>query len=499
MRFLRVLIWGKELGRLAYNPSSRLCNFTFNPELKAERPNVSPLLLPLKNWRNNQIAFGDDGKIYQSLPPFIADSLPDSWGNTLFDKWVNKNKLSSKDITPLYKLMFIGKRGMGALEFEPAAKDLEHPSKIDIKALHDLSLKILNDRQESEISQEEQLTMQTLLSVGTSAGGRQIKAILAIHPDTGEIRSGQVDGLDGYEYHLLKFEADDLPTSEIEMAFYEMATASGIRMEECRLLNVEGKNHFLTKRFDRKNGDKIHMQTLAAINPECDSYEGLFATCRNLGLSDSELEEIYKRMVFNAMANNTDDHNKNFSFLLEKDGNWRLSPAYDMTFIFNRFGTDAQPERCLSINGKIRDITREDLLEIGQDNGITNPDRILDKVAEALKLYPELAEKHKIPTRWTSIISDTLERNLSEFGYADSDSRSNKLGFTDSLGRTFNDIKISVNGKGHYIISANIDGNQRRRFIRPNMDLFDLFDQNLFSKSNPAKQIEILEQLFLPK
>lgn len=499
MRFLKVLIWGTELGRLAYNPSSRQCNFTFNPKLKAERPDVSPLLLPLKNWRNHQIAFGDDRKIYQSLPPFIADSLPDSWGNTLFDKWVKKNKLTSKDVTPLYKLMFIGKRGMGALEFEPAAKDLEHPSKIDIKALHDLSLKILNDRQESEISQEEQLTMQTLLSVGTSAGGRQIKAILAIHPDTGEIRSGQVDGLDGYEYYLLKFEADDLPTSEIEMAFYEMATAAGILMEECRLLNVEGQNHFLTKRFDRKNGEKIHMQTLAAINTECNSYEGLFATCRNLGLSAYELEEIYRRMVFNVMANNTDDHNKNFSFLLEKGGKWQLSPAYDMTFIFNRFGTDAQPERCLSINGKVSDISREDLLEIGQDNGIPNPGRILDKVAEALALFPELTEKYNIPTRWASIISNTLERHLSEFGYVNSDSLSDKLEFTDPIGRKFSDVRINVNGKGHYIISVNIDGNQRRRFIRPNMDLFDLFDKNLFDKSDLAKQIEILEQLFPPK
>ncbi|MCM1489374.1 MAG: type II toxin-antitoxin system HipA family toxin [Muribaculum sp.] len=494
MRFLRVFIWGMELGRLSCNPSSRQCNFTFNPGLKADRPDVSPLLLPLKNWQNHQIAFGDERRIYQNLPPFIADSLPDSWGNTLFDKWVKKSKLTSKDVTPLYKLMFIGKRGMGALEFEPAAKDLEHPGKIDIKALHDLSLKILNERQESEITQDEQLTMQTLVSVGTSAGGRQIKAILAINSDTGEIRSGQVDGLDGFDYYLLKFEADDLPTSEIEIAFYEIASAAGIKMEECRLINVEGQNHFLTRRFDRKNDEKIHMQTLAAINPECESYEDLLATCRHLGLTDAELEEVYRRLVFNVMANNTDDHNKNLSFLLEKYGRWRLAPAYDMTFIFNRFGTGAQEERCLSINGKIRDITKDDLLEFGRENGIPSPERVLDQTAEALKLFAGLAEKYHIPTRCASIITDTLEKNLSEFGYENL--HSDTLELIDSMGRKFSDVRINVNSKGHYMLSVNIDGNNRRRFIRPNMELFELFDRNMFSRLEESNQIKILSLLF---
>ncbi|MCM1296380.1 MAG: type II toxin-antitoxin system HipA family toxin [Muribaculaceae bacterium] len=497
MRFLKVFLWGTELGRLAYNPNSRQCNFTFNPALGAERPDVSPLLLPIKNWENHQIAFGDERRIYQNLPPFIADSLPDSWGNTLFDQWVRKNRISSKDITPLYKLMFIGRRGMGALEFEPSAKDLEHPSKIDIKSLHELSLKIFNERQESGISPEDELTLQTLLSVGTSAGGRQIKAILAINPDTGEIKSGQVDGLKGFDYHLLKFEANDLPTSEIEIAFHEIASASGILMEECRLLEVEGQKHFLTKRFDRRNGEKIHMQTLAAINPECHSYEELFATCRHLALTELELEELFRRLVFNVMANNTDDHNKNFSFLLEEGGKWKLSPAYDMTFIFNRFGTDAQMERCLSVNGKIRDISKADLIEIGKENGIACPGKIIDQVADAVKLFPGLAEKYNIPSRWASIINRTLEKRLSDFGYPVSNSCHDEI--VDSTHRRFSEIEIKTNGKGHYILSANIDGQNHRRFIRPNMELYGFFDRGLFFKSDIRRQIEILEQLFPPE
>lgn len=325
MNILKVNLWGEELGRLSYNPSVRQCYFTFNPELNGNRPDISPLLLPLRYWNHNQIAYADDRKIYQNLPPFIADSLPDSWGNTLFEQWAKANKLPPHKISPLYKLMFIGKRAMGALEFEPAAENLSHTRKIDIKALHDLSLKILHNRESISIQPDEELTMQTLLSIGTSAGGRQMKAIVAIDNETGQIKSGQIDGFEGYDYCILKFEDDNLPTSEIEMAYHDMAVACGIEMEECRLLNAESCNHFLTRRFDRRNGLKIHMQTLAAINPDVTSYEELFATCRELDLSDREIEELYRRLVFNVMSNNTDDHNKNFSFLLEKGGKWRLS------------------------------------------------------------------------------------------------------------------------------------------------------------------------------
>ena len=206
--------------------------------------------------------------------------------------------------------MFIGKRGMGALEYEPYAADLAHTRSIDIKSLYDISLKILEDRENTVLTANEELTLQTLLAVGTSAGGRQMKAIIAINNKTGEIRSGQTDGLEGYEYYILKFGDKSMPIAEIETAYYEMAVAAGIEMEECRLLPIDGINHFLTKRFDRKNSKKIHVQTLAAINPEARNYEDLVATCRELSISESDIEQLFARMVFNVMANNTDDHNK---------------------------------------------------------------------------------------------------------------------------------------------------------------------------------------------
>ena len=218
MKYLKVNLWGQEIGRLVWDPTTRRTYFMYNPELKDRIPDIAPLLSPAKNRNILLPIYGDDRPIYQGLPPFIADSLPDSWGNTLFDKWVKDNKIPRNKVTPLYKLMFIGKRGMGALEYEPYAADLAHTRSIDIKSLYDISLKILEDRENTVLTANEELTLQTLLAVGTSAGGRQMKAIIAINNKTGEIRSGQTDGLEGYEYYILKFGDKSMPIAEIETA-----------------------------------------------------------------------------------------------------------------------------------------------------------------------------------------------------------------------------------------------------------------------------------------
>ncbi len=325
MTYLKVKLWGQEIGRLVWESATRRIYFMYNPKLN-NIPDIAPLLS--SKTRNILLPiYGDDRPLYQSLPPFIADSLPDSWGNTLFDKWVKDNKIPRNKVTPLYKLMFIGTRGMGALEYEPYAEELTHTRKIDIKSLYDISLKILEDRDRMALNTDEELILQALLAVGTSAGGRQMKAIIAINNETGKIRSGQTDGLHGFEYYILKFGDRSMPIAEIETTYYNIAISAGIDMEECRLLPVEGINHFITKRFDRVDGKKIHVQTLAAMNPEARSYEDLIATCRELSISESEIEQIFCRMAFNVLSNNSDDHNKNFAFLLEENGKWRLAPA----------------------------------------------------------------------------------------------------------------------------------------------------------------------------
>lgn len=498
MIYLKVNLWGREIGRLVWNSNTRCAYFMYNPKLHNDIPDIAPILSPAANRNLHMPIYGDERPIYQGLPPFIADSLPDSWGNTLFDKWVKDNKIPRNKVTPLYKLMFIGTRGMGALEYEPFAADLAHTRAVDIKSLHDLSQKILESRDSLILSNGETLTLQALLAVGTSAGGRQMKAIIAINNETGEIRSGQTDGLNGFEYYILKFGDTSMPIAEIETAYYNMAVDAGINMEECRLLPVDGTNHFLTKRFDRGNGNKIHMQTLAAINPEARSYEDLIATCRNLALSESEIEQIFTRMTFNVMANNTDDHNKNFSFLLEENGNWRLAPAYDVTFIFNINGTGPNIERRLSIGGKTADISKSDLIDFAKQNDIRNANAIINRVADAIKKFSDFANNNGITQPWHSIIQKTLNDNLVSFGYIDKNNDCEAV-LHDKYGRTVTDLSVTVNSNGHYEVSAIIDGNRHRRFVRPNMSIYlDLAKQDIFNLSANEKN-QLLETLFSPR
>lgn len=494
MKHLKVKLWGQEIGRLVWESSTRRIYFMYNPNLR-NIPDIAPLLS--SSLRRNTLLpiYGDDRPLYQGLPPFIADSLPDSWGNTLFDKWVKDNKIPRNKVTPLYKLMFIGTRGMGALEYEPYADDLTHTRTVNIKSLYDMSLKILEDRDNMVLNANEEPTLQALLAVGTSAGGRQMKAIIAINEKTGEIRSGQTDGLDGFDYYILKFGDKSMPIAEIETAYYMMAVAAGIVMEECRMLPVEGINHFLTKRFDRAKGKKIHMQTLAAMNPEARSYEDLVATCRELSISESEIEQLFCRIVFNVMTNNTDDHNKNFAFLLEENGKWRLAPAYDMTFIFNTNGTGPNIERRLSIGGKTSEITKADLLDFAKQNDIKNANAMITKVADAIKNFDRYATENGINQPWRSIIKKTLTENLTNFGYLDKEDDANSS-FSDTYGRTIDNLSLSVNSKRHIEVSALINGKRHRKFIRPSMEIHhNLMKQDIFNLAIQEK-IQLVETIF---
>ena len=495
MNYLKVKLWGREIGRLVWNPTARQTYFMYNPDEKDRLPDVAPLLSPARNRNILLPIYGDERPLYQGLPPFIADSLPDSWGNTLFDKWVRDNKIPRSRITPLYKLMFIGTRGMGALEYEPCAADLAHARAVDIKSLYDLSIKILDDRDKTVLDANEELTLQALLAVGTSAGGRQMKALVAINDLTGEIRSGQTDGLVGFDYYILKFGDESMPMAEIEAAYYHLAVGAGIAMEECRLLPVGGVNHFLTKRFDRKGARKIHVQTLAAINPDARSYEDLVATCRELSISETEIGQLFARMVFNVMANNTDDHNKNFSFLLEENGRWHPAPAYDMTFIFNTAGTAPNVERRLSVGGKTSGISKSDLLDFAKQNGIKNANAIINRVAEAIGRFDEYGRRYAVSQPWRSIIQHTLNTNLAAYGYIDSRSDA-EAPVEDKYGRTITDFSISVNSKGHYAVAATIDGRRHRRFVRPNMSLYSDFTDKDINRLTADEKIRLVEALF---
>lgn len=493
MKYLKVKLWNREIGRLVWDAAKRLTYFTFNEKNYSDTPDIAPLLSPISRRNPLVSIFGDNRDIYKGLPPFIADSLPDSWGNTLFDKWVSDKKMPRSQITPLHKLMFIGKRGMGALEYEPADDNLNHIREIDIQNLYELSLQILEQRDAAVITPDQALTKQALLAVGTSAGGRQMKAIIAINSATGQIRSGQTAGLEGYEYYILKFGDKSMPTAEIEMTYYEMAQAAGIKMEESRLMPVEGINHFLTKRFDRKNGRKVLTQTLAAICPEAHSYEDLIDVCRAMSLDESEISHVYRQMVFNVMANNTDDHHKNFSFLMDDNGRWHLSPAYDVTFIFNPYGTGPNLDHIFSIWGKTSEITRYDLLEFAQRNEIKNAGQIIDDVAAAISSYNHYARIHGITHPWADIIEKTLSNNLIAFGYQQPQTTNNVIAID---GHNVEALSIAINSKGYYDITVHIDGQRKRKVVRPKMPEYQTLAALSIYNLTTDQKAEIVRLLF---
>ena len=495
IKTLRVILWDEEIGRLAWDERRRLSYFTYNPEFVKKGLNVSPLVAPVDGVRAMAPVWGEEAKIYQKLPAFVADSLPDAWGNQLFDLWRQQNHLANADITPLDKLSFIGRRGMGALEFLPEMTRERRAGKIDVKSLADLAERIFAEREHAHILPEESIIMQSLLTVGTSAGGRQPKAIIAINRETGEIRSGQIAGLEGYDYCLLKFGSSKYSAAELEMTYYELATAAGINMMPSELYPVEGNNHFMTKRFDRDGEKKLHTQTLAAISPDADSYEQLIAVCRKLHLPESDCLEVFRRMVFNILANNTDDHNKNFSFIMQKDGSWRLSPAYDITYIIDSGGYLPNEDHCLYIRAKLSGITRDDVIDFARDNGIRRPDAIIRDVVVALRNFRAVANKYDVSEQWIGRVETTIASHLKAWGEWEGPESS----AIQVEGHTVADFHIKLQYKGNYLLLATIDGSNMKYIIRKGTQEHDDIAKTGLAGITEEKKKELISLYFLPK
>lgn len=471
IKSLRVILWNEEIGRLAWDERRRLSYFTYNPEFVKKGLNISPLSAPINGIRALAPVWGESAKIYQRLPAFVADSLPDAWGNQLFDLWRQQNHLSGADINPLDKLSFIGRRGMGALEFLPEVTHERKSEKINMKSLADLAERIFVERENACILLEESITMQSLLTVGTSAGGRQPKAIIAINRKTGEIRSGQISGLEDFDYYLLKFGNSEYCSSELEMTYYELATTSGINMMPSELYTVENNRHFMTKRFDREGTRKVYTQTLAAIYPNADSYEQLIEVCRKLHLPEADCQEVFRRMVFNILSNNTDDHNKNFSFIMNEDGSWRLAPAYDINYIINRGGYLPNEEHCMFIRAKLRGITRNDAIDFARDNGIRRPDSIIRNVVASLKTFRSVALKYGVTKEWIGRVETAIIGHLTAWGEWEEEKQPSVLKINAHIVRN---IHLEETYKGNYHLYADIDGNERKFVISRNKDEFSL-------------------------
>ena len=475
IKSLKVILWDKEIGRLSWDERRWTSYFTYNPDFIKTGLDVSPLAASVSSVRSYAPVWGEEAKIYQKLPAFLADSLPDAWGNQLFDLWRQQHHLANADVNPLDKLSFIGKRGMGALEFQPETSGGKRTEKIEMTSLVELAQRIFAEREDALIMPEESITMQSLLTVGTSAGGRQPKAIIAIDRNTGEIRSGQVPGLDNYDYCILKFGDSQYSSAELEMTYYEMAMAAGITMMPSELYPVDGNNHFLTKRFDREGNTKLHTQTLAAICPEANSYEQLMAVCRKLRLPESDCIEVFRRMVFNVLANNTDDHNKNFSFIMSQDGKWRLSPAYDITYIIDRGGFLPHEDHCLYIRGKFREITRDDILQFAKNNGIRRPDAIIKDVADSLKKFRPIASRYGVNKQWIGRVETTIINHLMAWGEIEAPTISTAK---EINGHKLSNIRLELTYKGNYHLYADIDGIERKYIIGKNKEEYQLIENN---------------------
>ena len=489
---LKVILWREEIGRLAWDERRHLSYFIYNPDFIKKGLNISPLVAPIDGVRALAPVWGEDAKIYQKLPAFVADSLPDAWGNQLFDVWRQQNHLANADITPLDKLSFIGKRGMGALEFEPELSRERRAAKIDMKSLADLAMRIYTERENARILSDESITMQSLLTVGTSAGGRQPKAIIAINRKNGEIRSGQISGLKDFGYYLLKFGNSQYSSAELEMTYYELATKAGIQMMQSELYPVEGNNHFLTKRFDRDGERKIYTQTLAALYPDADSYEQLLLVCRKLHLPETDCQEVFRRMVFNILANNTDDHNKNFSFIMNEDGTWRLSPAYDITYIINTGGFLPNEDHCLYIRAKLRNITRDDVIQFARDNGIRRPDSIIHDVVASLKQFRTIATKYGVSEEWTGRVENTIINHLKAWGEREETSVPSEQIIN---GHTVSNIRIEQAYKGNYHLLATVDGRERKFVIGKNKEEFALIEKTGIANLT-AEQLKTMAEMY---
>lgn len=422
-----VKLWGKRIGAVAWDEKQELGFFEYEAQFIAGKLEVAPIRIPLSP-RIYSFPELRSSATFKGLPGLLADALPDKYGKELINIWLARNGRPEDSLNPVELLCFIGSRGMGALEFEPTILSASGSSaSIELSSLIETTMRLLESREnfEAHTDHDMQDILLDVLKMGTSAGGARPKAIIAYNEKTGMIRSGQTLQDEGYEHWLIKF--DGVNDSQfgttygygrVEMAYYQMAVDAGIEMMESRLIEEEGRAHFMTKRFDRKNGNqKVHVQTFCAmqhydfVQISSYSYEQLFQTMRQLSLSYPEAEQMYRRMVFNVFARNCDDHTKNFAFLMESDGKWKLAPAYDICHAY-RPGSEWVSQHNLSINGKRKDFVKEDLLAIARNNSIRNPEGIIKEVIDIINEWPQYSEKYKVDEKLSTAIDSTLIRTI---------------------------------------------------------------------------------------
>lgn len=407
---VEVHLWGMHIGSVALDPTYGYYVFAYTSEFAAKGIEPSPLHMPAAS--QEPYLFTDlPEATYKRLPAMLNDALPDDFGNALVNRYMADKGIAVQDVSALDRLAYMSTRAMGALTFKPSRGPTNHvPTAIELSSLVEHARQALMGVMADDAHAN--AALRSIIDVGTSAGGARAKAVIALQPETGEIRSGQLDAPDGFEHWLLKFDGmgadQELGTTQnygrIEYAYHLMARAAGIKMSECRLLKESGRAHFMTKRFDREgNSTRHHMQSLCAMahldykKKGTNAYSQLFSTISQLGLPYEDMEQAFRRMAFNVMGRNCDDHTKNFSFLLRKGSiTWELAPAYDVTFAHNPNG-EWTHQHLMSVNGKFKGFDVADMLAEAARFGVGTAKRVIEEVRTAVLRWPEFAQQAGVP------------------------------------------------------------------------------------------------------
>jgi len=432
MNLAEVRLWGRTVGAVAQDADAGYATFQYDPDFVGSGIQVSPLTMPLARhpYAFPQLA----RRSFNGLPGLLADSLPDYFGNALIDAWLARQGRNPGAFSPIERLCYVGTRGMGALEYKPSIGPRPTQGRtLEVEALVELASRILGQRQDMRLSiasGREEDALGELLRVGTSARGARAKALVAWNPETHELRSGQVQAGSGFEYWILKFDgvagnpgpglADPEGYGLIEYAYSMMARAAGITMSDCRLFKESGRSHFMTRRFDRTpGGRKIHMLSLGAMShldfndAGAHGYEQALMTIHTLGLSMDAIEEQYRRMVFNVLARNQDDHVKNIAFLMDRDGQWSLSPAFDVIYAYNPSG-DWTARHQMTVNGKRDGFSRADFEAVARGASMKRgrAAAIHEEVHAAVSRWAEFAERAGVDAGRAAKIQNVLRLEL---------------------------------------------------------------------------------------
>ncbi|MBJ7879839.1 type II toxin-antitoxin system HipA family toxin [Gelidibacter salicanalis] len=422
-----IKLWGEMVGAVRWDAQNQLASFQYSPAFLQKQWEISPIKMPttegsrIFSFPELRKGKNDNVDTFKGLPGLLADALPDRYGNQLINLWLAKNGRPADSMNPVEQLCFIGTRAMGALEFEPAQLTSQNSFDIEISSLVEAAHKTLSKKEQldTNLNDDEEKALMEVLKVGISAGGARPKAVIAYNEKTGAIKSGQTNVPKGFEHWLLKLDGvSDAQFGEthgwgrVEYAYYLMAKDAGITMMECKLLEENGRAHFMTKRFDRDGNTKHHIQTWCGIqhydynNLQGYSYEQLFQTMRALRLPYPEAEEMFRRMVFNVLATNYEDHTKNFSFRLKQGKSWELSPAYDVCYSYDPTNIWVS-QHTLSINGKHKQITQGDLMTIAKVNNIKKGEAIIKAISKVVVNWNSYAKKANVKEQLTQTIAET--------------------------------------------------------------------------------------------